>query len=249
MTRQEAIKFILIRSLGNFLLLFALYGVSATFGPALYYEVQFRIIEARGIHFAIQNLHADSQHQKGIQNANIQISSKIQTPQGQAATNPGFTQILAGPQEQMIIPKDTEFSIVIPKIAASAKIFPNVDPNDPNQFLPILQQGIAHAKGSVFPGMPGNVYLFAHSTDSWIDVGRYNAVFYLLHDLVPGDEVVIFYQNRRYNYFVSRSFITSDTDVSLIARDHNGPQQLVLQTCWPPGTAWERYYVIAVPYH
>jgi len=43
--------------------------------------------------------------------------------------------------------------------------------------LPILQKGIAHAQGSVFPGMQGNIYLFAHSTDNWWNVGRYNAVF------------------------------------------------------------------------
>jgi hypothetical protein len=39
--------------------------------------------------------------------------------------------------------------------------------------------GVAHAKGTVFPHK-GNIYLFAHSTDNWWNVGRYNAVFYLL---------------------------------------------------------------------
>ena len=261
MTKAEAIKFVLLRSLGNFLLLFALYGVGATFGPALYYEVQFRVIEIRGVHFDIQSYkvtkmqrivrsprnqkdHCTSSSLQLCNSATLQPSSP-----GFALyhTVRGFADILAGSREQIIVPKDTDFSIVIPKLAASAKVFPNVDPDNPQEYLPVLQQGIAHAKGSVFPGMPGNVYLFAHSTDNWWDVGRYNAVFYLLHDLSPGDEVVVFFENRRYEYTVSQKFLSDPTDVSQIARDHNGHEQLVLQTCWPPGTAWKRLYIVAKP--
>ena len=240
MSRSEAIKFVLLRSLGNFLLLFALYGVLATFGPALYYEVQFRVIEARGVTFQVE-----TKATKGTKETN---GTKVIEPSVSSKTSsPGFADILAGSKEQVLIPKDTQFSIVIPKIGASAKIFPNVDPDNPKEFLPILQQGIAHAKGSVFPGMQGNVYLFAHSTDNWWDVGRYNAVFYLLQDLSPGDDIVIFFENRRYDYTVLQKIITDPSDVSQIARDHNGQEQLVLQTCWPPGTTWKRLFVIAKP--
>jgi len=246
MSRSEAVKFILIRSLGNFLLLFALYGVIATFGPAVYYEARFWVIEARGVQFTVGGYHTTPVQSSAGVNSTALHPHPNPLP-SKEREDPGFAQILAGPKEQVLIPKDTQFSIVIPKIGASAKIFPNVDPDNPNEFMPILLQGIAHAKGSVFPGMPGNVYLFAHSTDTWFDVGRYNAVFYLLHDLAPGDEIVIFYQNKRYEYSVDHSVITGPNDVSFIARDHNGPEQLVLQTCWPPGTALERYYVIAKP--
>lgn len=227
MTRKEAIKFVLVRSLGNFLLLFALYGVFATFGPALSYELQYRIIQFRGLHFS--------------------VSSKIPVSEQTVVNQGGFAQILSGNQDQIIIPKDTDFSITIPKIGASAKVFPNVDPVNPNIFLPILQKGIAHAKGSVFPGMSGNVYLFAHSTDNWWNVGRYNAVFYLLSHLTIGDEIVVFFEGRRYEYVVSQTLITDPTDVSLLTQAHQGEQQLVLQTCWPPGTTWKRLYVIAKP--
>src|SRR5438132_1027411 len=89
--------------------------------------------------------------------------------------------------------------------ARSGKIYPNVDPANPDAFLPILKQGVAHAKGTVFPGMQGNIYLFAHSADNWWDVGRYNAVFYLLKDLQKGDEVVIFFENVRYEYVVTET--------------------------------------------
>jgi sortase A len=232
MKRSELIRFLILRTIGNFLVLFAVFGIIATFGPALYYEVSFKVAQARGIHYVVAE------------------APKIQTP---TTTNENtgvanFAQVLSGPKTQELIAPDTDFSILIPKIGASAKIFPNVDPSDPNQFLPILMQGVAHTAGTVFPGMNGNIYLFAHSTDNFWDVGRYNAVFYLLKDLQKGDDVVIFYKNQRYNYTVQRTQIVDPSNVSyLVNSQKGGKQQLILQTCWPPGTTFQRLLVFASP--
>ena len=226
------LRFLILRTIGNFLVLFAIFGIIATFGPALYYEVSFRVSEIRGVRYVIA------------------AAPKIKMPFAKSENTgvSNFAQVLAGPKVQELIPSDTDFSILIPKIGASAKIFPNVDPSDPNRFLPILMQGVAHAAGSVFPGMNGNIYLFAHSTDNFWDVGRYNAVFYLLKDLKKGDEVVIFYKNQRYNYVVSGSKIVNPSDVSyLVNSQKQGKQQLILQTCWPPGTTFQRLLVFASP--
>lgn len=228
MTRREAVKFVLVRSTGNFLLLFALYGVFATFGPALMYEAQYRIIQIRGISYEVQDETKEKETEA-------------------SRTGGGFADVLAGDKEQILIPKDTEFSISIPKIGASAKVFPNTDPTNPTEFLSVLQKGIAHAKGTVFPGMQGNVYLFAHSADSWWNVGRYNAVFYLLQHLQAGDEIVVFFGGKRYEYVVSQTMISDANDISLLTQAHGGEKKLVLQTCWPPGTTWKRLYVIATP--
>lgn len=226
MTKGKVLKYLILRSIGNFLFLFAIFGVIATFGPALYYEVQFRVIQVRGVHFSVSDTFATK---------------------GQEAKNPSFADLMTGAKEQTIVPPDSEFSIVIPKIGAAAKIYPNVDPSDEKNFLPVLLKGVAHAAGSVFPGLSGNVYLFAHSSDNFWDAGRYNAVFYLLKDLKEGDEVVVFYQGQRYNYFVTGSKIVDSSDVSLITNAKLGNEQLILQTCWPPGTAWKRLMVFARP--
>jgi sortase A len=181
------------------------------------------------------------------------VNSKLKTQNSKVANaqNTGinnFAQVLAGPKVQELIPSDTDFSILIPKIGASAKIFPNVDPSNQNQFLPILMHGVAHAAGTIFPGMNGNIYLFAHSTDNFWDVGRYNAVFYLLKDLKKGDQVVIFYQNVRYNYVITGSKIVSPSEVSyLVDSQKQDKQTLILQTCWPPGTTFQRLLVFASP--
>jgi LPXTG-site transpeptidase (sortase) family protein len=230
----DAIRFLILRTIGNFLVLFAIFGILATFGPALYYEVAYKVVLARGVHYVVS------------QNVQLpKVQSQIQPSSGGTAS---FADVLAGPKEQILTPKDTNFSILIPKIGASAKVFPNVDPSNQAQFLPVLMQGVAHAAGTVFPGMKGNVYLFAHSTDNFWDVGRYNAVFYLLKDLNKGDDVVIFYQNKRYNYIVTGSKIVGPSDVSYLVNSQNqNKQQLVLQTCWPPGTTLQRLLVFAQP--
>jgi sortase A len=231
MTREEKIKFVALHTLGNFLILISLYGVVATFGPAVYYELQLVVMKTRGVQFTVAT--PQQVHQEAIAAEPV------------ATHAPGFADILAGNTEQVLIPADTEFSITIPKIGASAKVFSNTDPANPTEFLPVLQHGVAHAKGSVFPGMKGNIYLFAHSADNWWNVGRYNAVFYLLKNLAVGDEIIVFFENRRYNYIVSQSLISEPTDVTLLTHMQTASQQLVLQTCWPPGTTWKRLYIVA----
>jgi len=237
MTTKDKVRFLVVRTLGNFLVLFAIFGVLATFGPALYYEVQFRIIQIRGVHFSV-----DSQV---AQLNKVPEIPEIQKPVRKLSLSLG--DVLSGPTEQILTPIDPMFSILIPKIGANAKIFPNVDPSNPDVFLPILQKGVAHAAGTYFPGQKGNIYLFAHSTDNFWDVGRYNAIFYLLKDLQKDDEIVIFSQDVRHNYKVTKTEITSPSDVSYIVNAQTGKELLILQTCWPPGTTWQRLLVFAEP--
>lgn len=161
---------------------------------------------------------------------------------------PGFSTIVSDTKNQLLTPKDTIFDVVIPKIGANAQVFPNIDPTNEAEYVAALKKGVAHAKGSVFPGMPGTIYLFAHSTDNFWDVGRYNAIFYLLKDLTIGDDVTLFFQNKRYNYRVSDTKIIDGNDVSyLVNAQQTHKEQVVLQTCWPPGTTWKRLLVFAEP--
>jgi len=229
MTAKEKICFLVFRSIGNFLVLFAIFGVLATFGPALYFEASYQVMRARGVHFLVGNPVGKTQAQNST------------------ANSLSFGNILAGPKEQILTPIDTVFDILIPKIGANARVFPNVDPSNPDIFLPILQKGVAHAQGTFFPGQSGNIYLFAHSTDNFWDVGRYNAVFYLLKDLQVGNDIVIFYQNVRHNYKVTQMGTINPQEVSFITHAQTGKEVLILQTCWPPGTTWQRLLVFAEP--
>ena len=230
MTKKEIARFLILKTIGNFLVLFALFGFFATFGPALYYEVYFRIAQAKGVRYVVLNT------PEKTETANLRPATK------------SFGDLLSGPLEKILVPKDTQFSIVIPKIGASEKIIPNVDSSNEDEFLTVLQKGVAHTKGSVFPGISGTTYLFAHSTDNFWNVGRYNAVFYLLKDLGIGDDVIIFFENERHNYKVVDSKIIEADDVShLIKSQEGGEEKVILQTCWPPGTTWKRLIVTAKP--
>ena len=53
MKRSELIRFLILRTIGNFLVLFAIFGIIATFGPAIYYEISFRIVEFRGVKYVV----------------------------------------------------------------------------------------------------------------------------------------------------------------------------------------------------
>lgn len=143
-----------------------------------------------------------------------------------------------------IIPVSTEFGIVIEKIDANAKIIPNVDPGNEKEYSKALQSGVAQALGSTLPGENGNLYLFSHSTDAPWNIIRFNAVFYLLRELESGDRVIIFYQNKRFDYIVFDKQVVSPADVSFLTNRYDLPV-LTLQTCDPPGTLINRLIVRA----
>lgn len=143
-----------------------------------------------------------------------------------------------------IAPISTDFGIVIPKINANARVIADVDPGDYQAYIAALKNGVAHAKGTVYPGQIGNSYLFAHSVGNFWEVNRWNAVFYLLKELDKGDEVDVFYQGKRYVYVVYDKKIVDPGDTQYLSTITNYPL-LTLQTCWPPGTTLKRLLVFA----
>lgn len=138
---------------------------------------------------------------------------------------------------------DSEFSIVIPKISASAKVIANVNAGSPKEYNEALREGVAHAAGSVLPGMTGTTYLFAHSTDGPWNIRRYNAIFYMLKELEAGDETVVFFEGKKYFYTVTSKEIRDPKNTELFSQKEE--ELLVLQTCWPPGTTKEVLLVTA----
>lgn len=138
-----------------------------------------------------------------------------------------------------------QFLLNIPAIQVKATIIPQVDPANPQNYNLALQQGVAHAKGSSLPGEKGRVYLFAHSANGPWMATKNNAVFYLLHQLKTKDVIIINFQGKAFLYEVSRQEIVSPKDVNQL---YAGEQpELVLQTCWPPGTTLKALLVFAQP--
>lgn len=144
-----------------------------------------------------------------------------------------------------IIPVNFDFSLVIPQIGVNSVVFPGVDSGNPDEYLPILKQGVAHALGSSLPNQSGPVFIFAHSTDSFLNIARYNATFFLLGKLKGGEDIYIFYNNRKYHYKVNSVEVVEADDIPYFVNSHlqNG---LILQTCYPPGTTLKRLLVHAL---
>ena len=234
---REKLKFIIIRTIGNFLFFGAIWGVFMTFGPAFYLEIVFRVNQMRNVRYVVAQREEPS---------DASLFQPPTTPTPIQTNVTFFGKLTGGDKVEVVEPVSSQFGIVIPKIGANAPIFPNVDPGQPEAYLNVLKQGVAHAAGTVFPGVSGNIYLFAHSTDAFWNVGRYNAIFYLLKDLENGDEIDVFFNGVRHVYRVVNKMIVDPSEVQFITETLPF-EQLTLQTCWPPGTTFKRLIVIARP--
>lgn len=148
----------------------------------------------------------------------------------------------------MVGEKNDEFMVFIPKILAEAKIISNVSPADKDSFNSILKNGlVAMTTGSDVPGSgPGSsMYLFSHSTSQDIFGARKNAVFYLLGELIDGDQMYLSYGGNKYVYEVYKSEVVGAREIGYLDYHEKDKEILILQTCWPLGTNWKRLLVFA----
>lgn len=158
---------------------------------------------------------------------------------------PLVTQVSASEAAPAQIPVDTTFSLYIPYLKIKSIVFPNVDAFDEASYGDALSKGVAQAKGTGLPGEGKRMFLFAHSTNSIFNIERYNAIFYDLGRIPEGETIELFYQGKVHQYRVTEKKVVSSKDVSWL-EPHDG-EELVLQTCYPPGTTWKRLLVIAKP--
>lgn len=221
-----------IRGIVNGALVAAIAGLAWIFGPSLWLEV--------GYQFRPKQAAVTTTAAPGAQALTGFASMFYSVGKGFSDLNQGA--------EILITPLSIEFGVVIPKIFANVAVTPNVNPADAQVYQSVLKQsgGVAHAAGSAFPNEDGTVYIFGHSTDSNVNVSRFNAVFYLLRKLEAGDIVLVYYQGQEYRYTVKYKKVADPTDLSDIT-DVAAPRRLVLQTCWPPGTTWKRLLIVAEP--
>lgn len=222
---NEYLKILILRTIGNFLVLSAVFMVGKTFYKPVREEIRYFIDQRLEKTYIVSDKKAERE-EKIIQKG-------------------GLAKILNVRSVEILVPEDPNFSVVIPKIGANARIIDNVDASNEKEYLSALTKGVAHTMGTAFPGEDGHIFLFAHSTDYFWNVGSYNAVFYLLYKLEKGDEVNIFYKGQRYVYKVLEKREVNPSQVEYLTRKTNR-EFLTLQTCWPPGTTLKRLLVFAV---
>jgi len=227
---SEYARILILRAIGNFLLFSSLFMIVKTFWQPVKEElIYFVNIKIQKKYIVADSLSND---QKFNLNQNVQAGGLLAK-----AFNIKPIEILT--------PVDPNFSIVIPKIGANAKVVSNVDASNEKTYLEVLNKGVAHTLGTAFPGEGGHIFLFAHSTDYFWNVSTYNAIFYLLYKLEKNDEVNIFYKGQRFVYRVIGQEIVDPSQVQYLTRKTNR-EFLTLQTCWPPGTTLKRLLIFAV---
>ena len=227
-------RILFIRFFAYFIFFTGMISLIAEFGPVMRSELKYRTDQWLGVKYSVEPALVTSD------------GSAIVEPDPSASPTDGggfgFGALTAS--ESVIKPVSTEYGIVIEKINANALVVPGVDPGDEKQYSEALSKGVAAAKGSTNPGEPGNLYIFSHSTDAPWNIIRFNAVFYLLRELEKGDKIIVFYNNRRYDYFVFDKTVVNPTDISFLVNRYDKPV-LTLQTCDPPGTVLNRLIVRA----
>ncbi|QQS44674.1 class E sortase [Candidatus Roizmanbacteria bacterium] len=226
---RDFILTLILRTIGNFMILSSLFFIGKTFYQPVKEEARYLYEQRINKTYVVA---APGEEQK------IKRDFSIDTAKG------SLSQAAKDSKLEVLVPIDTDFSVVIPKIAANSMVLPNVSVTDKDAYLKALQTGVAHAEGTAFPGEGGHIFMFAHSTDYIWNVGTYNAVFYLLYKLEVGDEINIFYKGQRYVYKVTGREVVDPTEVDYLTRKTDR-EFLTLQTCWPPGTTLKRQLVFA----
>ena len=111
-------------------------------------------------------------------------------------------------------------------------------------FMEELEQWVVRYPGTALPWEAGNSFIFWHSSNfPWLP-GQYNEVFALLGRLDVGDEIIVYYNQRKFVYTVREKTVVRPWNTSVL-RDHDKNEKLItLMTCWPVGTTTDRLLVI-----
>lgn len=108
-----------------------------------------------------------------------------------------------------------------------------------------LGNGVVHYPGTSLPGESGNIAITGHSSYFPWDQGRFKDVFALLHDVVEGDKIVIYYEQDKYIYEVYDIEVVLPEDIGILKQTPE--DKLTLITCTPVGTNLKRLIVSAKP--
>jgi sortase A len=99
-----------------------------------------------------------------------------------------------------------------------------------------LKKGVAQHIGTANPGQDGNIVLSAHN-----DV--YGELFRYLDKLAPGDQVILYTQQRQFTYVIDRTVLVEPTAVEVMAS--TGGPTVTLISCYPYLVDKQRIVVFA----
>ena len=150
-------------------------------------------------------------------------------------------------EPEPIIESD-EFNVLIPKIGAEADVEIGVSTSNKAEYMAVLKNNmVAQALGTGLPGdgEGSSMFLFAHSSEQGVFDARDNPVFYLLGNLEENDDILINYRGKIFVYRVYTKRIIGAKETNYLRYTEPDKEIVILQTCWPIGTNWQRLLVFA----
>lgn len=118
------------------------------------------------------------------------------------------------------LPTSSPQNVVNIKISAISVFAPVVQGDGWEQ----LKKGVGQHVGSVNPGESGNIILSAHN-----DV--FGEIFRDLDKLKPGDEVILYTQQKAYTYIIRQTQIVEPTQIEVMSPTHEPVVTLI--SCYP----------------
>lgn len=222
---SRRINFLGLKSLALVCLAASILGFTSLILPVAAAELNFRLANLRGKPLSLSDAR--------FSEANI----KLPTWDGNFSSAYDYLE-----RQKETQTNSKEFKIIIPKINLESNVIANVDPGSEDKYKIALKSGVAHAKGSYLPGEGGTTFLFAHSTDSILNILEYSAKFYAVKNLEIGDEIIINYGGNRLRYLIQEKKVINPNELETI---RNSSADLILSTCYPPGTNWQRLLIFA----
>jgi len=221
---------------GSILSLFSVVGILYIYSPIMMSWMRYKLIDQNKVLAEVKKI--------------TQTNNLVTTPTKVNTVTPVLQPTLVIEPSPTPLPKANtdEFRINIPKIGANTKIQANVSPYSKEEYLRVLKNNVvAHSDESSLPGGGKGtaVYLFAHSSQQGVLDARDNAVFYLLGEMKDGDDILISYKGNIFTYRVYTEKIIKSKDTDYLNYTDKDKEILILQTCWPIGTNWQRLLVFA----
>jgi sortase (surface protein transpeptidase) len=125
------------------------------------------------------------------------------------------------------------FYLRVDKINLFKKVIKNVDPRNKEEYVNSWNYGISHGKFTSTPDKIGITYLFSHALGEKYAAMEQNAWFSYMDQVVVGDEVIIYYEGKKYTYSVSEIKVVSPTATGFYTGA--APVSMVrMQFCGPP---------------
>ena len=162
------------------------------------------------------------------------------TPTAQKSQIPALNLSVTPPDNRLIIPKIDKN---IPILESDPQKLIGADWTSLQKtFQEDLKNGVIHYPGTAKPGQMGNAFITGHSSYYPWDPGRYKTVFARLNKLEVGDDIVVYYNQKKYHYVVREKKEVKNDDVSVLAQSNE--KLITLMTCSPVGTNFKRLVVV-----